>query len=659
MRGSWARRLLVAICLVLLLAGTLWLASALYRVWQAGQAVKADLERLEAMVGGGAEDLDVEEAVALLHATRADLERLSAAARPFLRLAPYLGWLPRYGPDIQAGPALLEIALEVTRAGEIAVEPLVPLLERVQTGGTGPDDRGLLEEVTAVAAQAQPEWEEALAHVEAARSARDRVDAGRLSPRVRGLVDRLDRYLPLFERGLKGGLVLPRLLGADGRRVYLILVQNEDELRATGGFISGVARVAVEGGELLEVEFEDSYAVDDLSQPYPEPPSPLREYMLIDLWLFRDSNWSPDFPTSARTAMTLYAVGRDVVADGVIALDQQAIQRLVDALGPLEVEGYPEPVTGENVIRAAREAWAPGEAPADDWWRHRKDFMAHLLEAVLRRVREEPERVDPARLARAVLQSLERKDLLVYLQDEQAADLLKELGWDGAMRSVSGDYLMVVDTNMGFNKVNALVEESLEYVVDLTDPARPRAVLTVRHRHPVAEGESPCRQEPRYDPTYEQMTRRCYWDYLRVYVPPNSTLLAATPHPVPGEAMMSGRPTSGEVTVESAETGHQVFATFFLLPPGQALETRFEYLLPTDVLRALGSGEVEYTLTVQKQPGTRGVDLEVRLLLPQGADLATSDPSPASADGGEVRYALRLDTDRVLRVVLRGIGPTE
>ncbi|HID89480.1 MAG TPA: hypothetical protein EYP52_07205 [Anaerolineae bacterium] len=50
--------------------------------------------------------------------------------------------------------------------------------------------------------------------------------------------------------------------------------------------------------------------------------------------------------------------------------------------------------------------------------------------------------------------------------------------------------------------------------------------------------------------------------------------------------MMSGRPTSGEVTVESLETGHQMFATFFLLPPGQALETRFEYLLPTDVLRA-------------------------------------------------------------------------
>ncbi len=643
-------RLTVVIFLALLLVGAALLGAALYRLWTAVSAVRADLDAVESLAAGGVEGLDVAQATALWHTVRADVEALDRAARPFLWLAPHLGWLPRYGADIQAAPALLEIAVNLVTAGDEVVGPLSPLLE--QATGSAPGQAGLMEEAVAALADARPQLLAAQSAVARARQARERLAVEGLSPRLRGWVERLDRYLPLLEQGVDAALLAPDLLGADGPRTYLVLVQNEDELRPTGGFISGVARLTVERGRILALQFEDSYAVDDFTRPYPDPPAALRETMRSDLWLFRDSNWSPDFPTSARQAIALYTISRDVEVDGVIALDQQAIWLLLDGLGPLEVEGYDEPVTGANVIQAARQAWNPGDDPTAEWWLHRKDFMAAVLEAALRRLNREAEQVDLRVLAQAALQALQQRHIQLYLEDAPAAALAAELGWDGALAEDDGDFLMVVDANVGFNKVNAVIEESLEYTVDLSDPTHPRATLIVRHRHTLTEGETPCRQEPRYDPTYEQMIARCYWDYLRVYLPAGSELLAATGHPIPGESLLDGQPRDGTVTLTRGESGRDVLATFLLLDVGETVETRFEIALPTEVVQAQDAGFV-YRLTVQKQAGTGALPLRVRVRLPAGAQVVETQPAPSTVEGTVLEFALTLEMDRAVQVVFR------
>jgi hypothetical protein len=623
---------------------------ALTRLWKAASAVHADLDTLESLAASEAQALDLNQAIDLLHTARADLAALQTTARPFLWLAPYLGWLPRYGPDIQAAPALLEMALDLTAAGEVGLKPLLPLLNQA-AGRQEPEQKELLKEALVALQAAQPQLQSALSSIQDARAARERLQAGRLSPRVQEWVKRLDRYLPLLEPGVKGTLYLPRLLGVDNPCTYLVLIQNEDELRASGGFISGVARVTIEKGSIIELEFEDSYAVDDFSQSYPEPPAPLLEYMLSGLWLFRDSNWSPDFPTSARAAIDLYTISRDVQVDGVVALDQQAIRLLIGALGPLQVEGYDEPVTGQNAIHMARQAWNPGDEISGEWWRHRKDFMSLVLAEAIHQLERGLDRTALARLASATRRALDEAHLMVYVQDKEAAALMAELGWDGAMLPGRGDYLMVVDANMGFNKANPLVEESLEYAVDLTELDRPRATLIVRHKHLSQQGKALCRHEPRYDPTYEQMMERCYWDYVRVFVPLEAQLVDATPHAVSGLELLSGTPSPARVIVGPPEQGRNVFGTFFLLRRAEALETRFEYTLPRDVLQVQDGG-VEYVLTVQKQPGTRGIPLQVRIVLPPGAKVGASEPEPTLATTSELEYALTLERDRVVRVIL-------
>jgi hypothetical protein len=211
---------------------------------------------------------------------------------------------------------------------------------------------------------------------------------------------------------------------------------------------------------------------------------------------------------------------------------------------------------------------------------------------------------------------------------------------------------MVVDTNMGFNKADALVERSIEYLADLTDPDHPRAKLTIRYTHPMAPVDEICNQEPRYDATYRQMTERCYWDYVRIYTPPGIELLRSTPLSVPGNELLSGQPSPAETTIGPAELGRDVLGTFFLVRRGETLDMQFEYALPASVLR-VEDGATEYTLLVQKQPGTRPVPLRVSVLLPPGSRVESSEPQAARASGSALRYGLVLDRDQIVRVTLR------
>jgi hypothetical protein len=153
---------------------------------------------------------------------------------------------------------------------------------------------------------------------------------GPLHPKLAPQLARLNRLLPLARAGLKGAQVAPSLLGMTGPRTYLVLAQNSDELRPTGGFISGVGDVRLDNGRVTEIKLGDSYAVDNFEQPHPEPPSALREMMGTDLLLLRDSNCSPDFPTSALIARALYAQDRGIDTDGAIALDGHGGRQAAD-----------------------------------------------------------------------------------------------------------------------------------------------------------------------------------------------------------------------------------------------------------------------------------------------------------------------------------------
>jgi O-antigen ligase len=636
------------LALLLLLSTVAWTYGRVARARGWLSLIESDVAALQSLAWEGPRASAPWSPRELVHVMRSDLLGVQSEFALPLALAPHLGWVPGYGADVQAAPVLLQMGLDLAALGEQVLEPFDPLLAAPGEGGGGSLEEGDL--LIKTLQDARPQLAQALATLEGVRQARRTIDTERLSPRMGQWVAKFDRLLPSLERGIGGALALPELLGASEPRTYLILVQNDDELRPTGGFISGVARVVFNRGRVVELVFEDSYAVDDLSRPYPAAPAPLNRIMGTDLWFLRDSNWSPDFPSAAQVAMVLYWLRYDdVTVDGVLALDQHALQLLVAALQPLEVEEYSESITSENLIQAVRESWAPSEeGPTEEWKQRRKDFMGRLLAAVVRKFQDQPGRADLAALGWATLRALEQRHMFVYLP-ERGPEVIHQAGWDGRVLDVPGDYLMVVDANVGFNKVGPYVTESLSYAVDLRDVSSPRAELALVHRHEGPNTGMPCRHGSRPEPTYEQMMQRCYWDYVRVYVPRGSRLLDATSHPIPGSLLLRGEEWPGQADVLPNELGKTVFASFLVMAPQEQTETRFVYELPPGIVERDGDAW-RYGLTIQKQGGTGGNEVLVTLHLPPESELTAVHPPPARRDGDTLLYNLELYTDVELAV---------
>lgn len=584
----------------------------------------------------------------LIQNLRGDMVGLKQETGGLVSLAPMLAWLPSVGGDLQSAPQMFTTADGLTDAGSIVCSSLAPLLDALDKSNPSPD-KFSIEKTVALLAANQAQLERATVAANQAQVAWAQVDVQRLSPSIARKVKLLDRGLPLIRAGLVALESASDLLGANGASTFLLIAQNEDELRPTGGYITGVGEIQFKNGQLASMTFRDSYAVDDFSQPYPDPPDALRRYMQIDQWVFRDSNWSPDFPTVVRQAIPLYRPGYRIDPDLVIAIDQIALQEIVRALGPVTVKGHDTPITGDNLIAYMRGAWAPTNSDfSGDWWKNRKSFMGPLADAVWERIKGG--QFDPTALGQAMLRLLDQKHILVYARDTQMAALLAEHDWDGALRSSPSDSLMVVDANVGYNKSNLRVRESMDYQIDLR-PSIPQARLTLTYTN-TSQVNYPCKPEIRYDPMYETMMDRCYFDDLRIFVPLGSQLIDATRIPVPAQALWSKKSEPGDVAVRPAEESPwTVFEVMGVLPTATTQTRVFAYALPSVVKWDQSDGT--YALHIQKQPGTKGHALSVRIHLPDQTTLVDSLSEQFKSEGEWLVYSTILDHDQDLNLHFR------
>lgn len=562
---------------------------------------------------------------------------LRAVFGPQLWVLGQLDRVPLAGPTLAAVPPLADIGAALLDAGAEAT----PLIEAF---AAQPGEQSASVRLAAVVTA--PEAQRALARADAAlvraQVARARIGADRPPP-FKHLLERLDRLLPVARAITDAAPVLPWLLGNDQPRHYLLLAQNSDELRATGGFITSIGLVTIRSGRILTLDFKDSIEVDNWTVPHPDPPAPFTRYMGIDLWVTRDANWSPDFPTAARQVASLYENDTGLRVDGVIAVDLQTLALLVEGVGPLRFPGSDRVVTGESVLPTIEELWAPpgGVAPPRDirqwsraqaeWWRRRKDFIPGLTRALIDRLQTHPEQVDAGQLLTAVATVLGEKHVQLYFQSPQAQAWAAAHHWAGALDPVRpGDYLLVVESNMGYNKANRAVRRVTNYEVDL-ERSVPSATLTLTYTHMLA-GPPSCDQLIQYAPTYEAMAARCYRSYVRVYAPVGSILRGA----------------EGIRDVEQwGEAGRTVFGGFLTVAPATSRVVTFRYDLPESVLV-----NGQYMLFAQKQAGTGDLPLYVEVRGRRAAHVAAGHPTPMVGARGGLRYPLTLRADQRLRLVI-------
>jgi hypothetical protein len=456
-------------------------------------------------------------------------------------------------------------------------------------------------------------------------------------------VQRLPQARVLLEAGLGLARHLPQLAGGSGERRYLILAQDQGELRATGGFIGNYGQLVLQDGVVTDFQFQDVYALD---LPYHRatggpPLHPIfRRYLPEATWWgLRDSNISPDFPTAAKEAERLFvAEGGGPAVDGVIALTIDSLSVLLKTLGPVQMTEFGETVTADNVeekIRYYQYNVPPPqvlESLGIDRWQ-RKLFTALLAQAVFQRIGDLGP-TDLLPLLESGEELLRTKAVQVYFNDPdlQKAALLGDFA--GQVKDAWGDYLFVVDSNLSGNKANIYVKQSVQYGVQLREEGAALARLTIHYDY-TSPGN-----------IYQGMIKRdFYGDYLRVYVPYGSVLL--------------GSEGVDEEVQTSWELGKTVFSTFLKIRPGTEKTVTLRYMLPflitswTEGDAGLPTGrQGRYQLTLQKQAGTDITSVQVGVELPEGTEVI--QPAPFQVRDGQPFFEGALDRDLLLNFRLKG-----
>ena len=606
---------------VIFFLGVTFLGAWGWQVYQQVLVVRDDLVQLQSLSSGSITVENLRKADARLILFRQDLETLRFQSSSGLRvLGPFLSWYPVYGQDISHAADLLEFADQLSGSLLAGYQAGAPFLEP----GVIKYNPQLL---TKLLVAAQPDIQQSKQQLEAALSTRSRFRGTKFSPKIQAVLDRIDPLLPQLENGLTLATILPSLLGAsEGPKTYMVLVQNEDELRPTGGFITSVGSFVIKNGNIFGLEFQEAGDLEDWSLPYPNAPWQLAQYMNSPVLVLRDSNWFTDYPTAVNWIEYLYAYNHKNTVDGVIAINQQALVELLQAIGPVKLDGVETPITSDDVIQYMRAAKVPpSPVPANFY---RKAFISQIAEAVMQKI-STGNGIDWQKMSGMLMNSLEEHNILLQFDDPQITNLLAGYGWDGAIRPGIADFFMAVDTNVGFNKTNAVVDRKFNYDVDLTDIANPTSTLVIftsNHANSTAscvqwgEGQHPVEQA--YPINY------CYWNYLRIYVPSGSKLESATPHQVPADWMLLNEQIPARIdSIDEGIPDINGYGTMMVVPEGQTLDTSFKFSLPANVIRFdSASGTGTYSLKIQKQPGVISTPTLIRIHLPTNVHVVEVNP---------------------------------
>lgn len=350
MRSLWAdlderhrQRRLIALVAVTIIA----LLVVLF-IWQLARAVVA-LDRagstapvLAAQVAAGDVDgarssLDVLSANTERARTNTDGPLWSVAAR-----------LPVVGDDVGA---VRTIAREVDRVATEALPEIVDIADQIRLDAFTPTDGQVDLEAIETAAPVVKRTRGVLDDVNDEIQAVETDDVvGRLQVPLRDLQRTLDSATVAARAADAAGDLLPTMLGGDGARRYLLLIQNNAEVRTLGGIPGSVAILKADDGKVTMGRQGSAVDVRQVRRPVVELTKGERGVFPRTLGTdIRNSTFSPEFPRAAQIASRLAGDAFDVRLDGVVSVDPVTLAYLLGGIGSVELSDGTE-LTADNAI---------------------------------------------------------------------------------------------------------------------------------------------------------------------------------------------------------------------------------------------------------------------------------------------------------------------
>lgn len=402
--------------------------------------------------------------------------------------------------------------------------------------------------------------------------------------------------------------VMPDILGMEGERAYLILFQNNLELRPGGGFIGSYGIAKLNKGKITEFSVHDVYDADEKLRGHVEPPFAIRRYLSQKHWYLRDSNFSLDFPESAKAASDFMLAEIEQKINGVIAVDVSFVRNILHATGPVFVRDYGETVSEQNLYLLAQKYPEKNYFPG---YTQKKDFLRSLNNTIISVILEK--KTPHLLIARAISDSLSQKHLL-FAFDNIFQTIFTVNGWSSSLwderivsQSSINDFLGISEADLGTNRVGYIIGRQVFQKIIIKDNGGVEEELTIvfKNEKIFPQGEN-------------------YKNYLRIALPENVSLLEisidnklqevvnAVIDPLTYEA--KDFKTSQVLEVENTqEKGKAVFGFLLNIPAGNSTTIKMKYALPGI---ALGQNTFSYNLKLFKQPGTDRLPYSLDLTYP-------------------------------------------
>ncbi|OJX65187.1 MAG: hypothetical protein BGO95_06995 [Micrococcales bacterium 73-13] len=300
------------------------------------------VERVQTQIASGG-DADLDATASELQA-RADTAA-ALTSDPIWRAVELVPWI---GPNLTA---FREAAAAVQTITDEALPPLVDLAGRIDLRDFVPKD-GIVD--LAPIQALQPALADAGAAVALAAEQAGAIQTAGTIPQIGEAVGQLVDVVNQADALIGGtnGLVqtLPAMLGADGPRTTLLMVQNNAELRATGGIPGAVIELRTDGGRIELGRFSSSTTMGEFAQPVLAP-TDVETQLYGDRFarFMQNVTVTPDFARSGELAAAMWheAYGQDV--DAVVSIDPIVLSYLLRATGPLELADG-TPLTSDNAV---------------------------------------------------------------------------------------------------------------------------------------------------------------------------------------------------------------------------------------------------------------------------------------------------------------------
>ncbi len=429
---------------------------------------------------------------------------------------------------------------------------------------------------------------------------------------------------PYIEESLEvtvsGQDAIEDILGANGPRKYLFLFQNNHEMRATGGFIGSYGLLEISNGKIT------NFKVDGIFNPGGQlidrivPPLPIQKISAD--WSLHDSNWFPNFPTSAEKAIDFYERTGGPTVDGVVTLTPVVMKKILEVTGPVTLDEYDTEVNSDNFMRVIQ---TEVEEEYDKEENDPKKILADLTPKVFEKIISSKNPKNLVGIVNVISKSLDEKQILVYMRNDYIQDVISQSGWSGEVIDTDKDYLSVINSNVNGFKTDGMVRETIKHSAKIHEDGSVINKVTITRKH---EGGR---------------TGFDWWDsvnsdYMRIYVPEGSRLLSVEgqTREINEERLdynVLGYERDKDIVAEEEnrivdkesgtriyeEEGKTVFANWVYVSPQETATITYEYILPFKVeFDYDNSGQFgSYAVVYQKQAGSENSVVESEMVLPE------------------------------------------